>query len=298
MNPMHYRRFVLKSTIAFSLALSFTTPHSVQAESPIPKSKIADSIRINGVAVSVQAWSFNKFTAFEAIEKTSKSGAKAIELFPGQKLSPSSDEKIGPGLSDAGMQALQAHLKANGVSAVAFGVAGIPNNEAEARKLFQFLKTLGIQCINTESTDAIDIAEKMAKEFDIRVGYHNHPRRDNDPNYKVWDPNYILQLVKDRDPRVGACADSGHWVRTGLDPVECLKILRGRIVSAHFKDLHEKGSGGHDVPWGTGISNASAQLNQLKTTGFDGSLSVEYEYKWDDNLAEVTQCVEFVKSAK
>ena len=49
--------------------------------------------------------------------------------------------------------------------------------------------------------------EKLVKEYDIRVGIHNHPRQPNNPNYKVWDPNYILSLVKDRDARLGAAAD-------------------------------------------------------------------------------------------
>ncbi len=34
-----------------------------------------------------------------------------------------------------------------------------------------------------------------------------------------------FELVKDRDMRIGACADTGHWVRSGLNPVDCLKIL-------------------------------------------------------------------------
>jgi sugar phosphate isomerase/epimerase len=32
---------------------------------------------------------------------------------------------------------------------------------------------------------------------------------------------------------VGATADTGHWLRSGLDPVACLKILQGHITSAH-----------------------------------------------------------------
>ena len=37
---------------------------------------------------------------------------------------------------------------------------------------------------------------------------------------------------------MGSCADIGHWVRSGLQPVECVKILKGRIMSSHMKDLH------------------------------------------------------------
>jgi len=48
-----------------------------------------------------------------------------------------------------------------------------------------------------------------------------------------------LSVVKDRDPRIGACADTGHWVRSGLKPLECLKILQGHIMSVHLHDESE-----------------------------------------------------------
>ncbi len=64
----------------------------------------------------------------------------------------------------------------------------------------------------------------------------------------MWDPNYIAAIVKDRDPRLGACADTGHWARSGLKPVECLRILKGRVISSHMKDLNRMGEGAHDVP--------------------------------------------------
>jgi sugar phosphate isomerase/epimerase len=268
------------------------------ADNPIPPSTITDEYRINGFALSVQAWSFNRFTTFEAIEKTAASGAKCIELFPGQKMVAGQDVKVEPGMPVEAIKALKEKLAKHNIKATAFGVVGVSRNEADARKLFEFAKELGITCINTESTDAIDTIEKLVKEFDIRVGIHNHPRRDNDPNYKVWDPNYILELVNDRDPRIGACADTGHWVRTGLDPIECLNILKGRIVSSHFKDLNQKGGSAHDVPWGTGISDAKGQLAFLRSSGFDGPVSVEYEHNWDNNLPNITECVEFVKNYK
>jgi sugar phosphate isomerase/epimerase len=286
----------LRLSLAALLAMGMTYPSF--AEKPIPASTIVAESRINGFALSVQAWSFNRFTTFEAIEKVAASGAKCIELFPGQKLSPTSDVKVGPGMPAEALASLKEKLAKHNVQAVAFGVTGVSTKEAEARGLFEFAKSLGITCINTESTEAIDVIEKMVKEFDIRVGIHNHPRRDNDANYKVWDPKYVLELVKDRDPRIGACADTGHWVRTGLDPLECLNILKGRIVSSHFKDLNKKGGGAHDVPWGTGISDAKGQLAFLRSTGFDGPMSVEYEHDWDDNLPEITECVGFVKSYK
>jgi sugar phosphate isomerase/epimerase len=52
---------------------------------------------------------------------------------------------------------------------------------------------------------------------------------------------------------MGACADVGHWMRSGLDPLECIKKLDGHIICLHFKDLNKMGPDAHDVPWGTGV---------------------------------------------
>lgn len=257
---------------------------------------IPEKYLTNGFAAGCQAYTFNRFTAFEAIEKTAKAGGKVIEFFPGQKLSQADPDKVvSHDSSDDVVELLKAHLNEYGLKAVNYGVVGVPNDEAGARKVFDFAKKLGLRAITTESVESIDVLEKLAKEYDIAVAFHNHPRQANNPNYKVWDPNYIKEVTEGRDKRVGSCADTGHWVRSGLDPVECLKILEGRIISSHLKDLHEKGMEGHDVPFGTGVSNIKGILDELKSQGFKGNISIEYEYNWDNSVPEVTECINFIK---
>ncbi len=274
------------------LAATVVSLFQIHAADPIP-----DDRRIGGIAIGCQAYTFNRFTAFEAIEKTAASGAKLIELYPGQKLSPAEpDLKLDHNASSETLEKVKAKLKEHDIMAVAYGVVGLSKDEAESRKVFEFAKTMGIRVINTESVDALDTFEKLVKEYDIQVGFHNHPKRENDPNYKVWDPNYIAELVKDRDPRIGACADTGHWMRSGLKPVECLRILKGRVLSSHLKDLNIYGKGSHDVPYGTGEADMPAILDELKAQGFTGPASIEYEHNWENSLPEVTKCVEFLKS--
>lgn len=276
----------------FLLAATFAGLFQIDAADPIP-----DDRRIGGIAIGCQAYTFNRFTAFEAIEKTAASGAKLIELYPGQKLSPAEpDVKLDHNASPETLEKVKAKLKEHDIMAVAYGVVGLSKDEAESRKVFEFAKTMGIRVINTESVDALDTFEKLVREYDIQVGFHNHPKRENDPNYKVWDPGYIAELVKDRDPRIGACVDTGHWMRSGLKPVACLRILKGRIVSSHLKDLNAYGKGSHDVPYGTGEADMPAILDELAAQGFSGPASIEYEHNWENSLPEVTRCVEFLKS--
>lgn len=271
-------------------ALALIAPLSAVAQTKIP-----DQYLTGGFAMGCQAYTFNHYTAFEAIEKTAAAGGKVIELFPGQKLSKEDGDLTVSHDSPAEVVSkLKAKLDAAGLKAVNYGVVGVPADEAGARKVFDFAKALGLRAITTESTESIDTLEKLAKEYNIAVAFHNHPRQPTNPNYKVWDPKYIAELVKGRDARIGACADIGHWVRSGLEPVECLKILKGRIISSHMKDLNQKGDG-HDVPYGTGVSNIPAVLDELKAQGFQGNISVEYEYNWETSVPEVAQCIGFVR---
>ncbi len=290
---MKWKFPILALTLASTTLFGGVITHTERAAQAAP---IPDNVKIGGFAIGAQAWTFNKFTTFEAIDKTAQAGGHVIELFPGQKLSADGEDKVDQNMSPEAIEKLKKHLAEKNVKVVAFGVTGISRNEDEARKLFQWAKTMDIGILNTESVDAIDMIEKMVKEFDIKVGFHDHPKRDNDPNYKMWDPNYVLSVVKDRDMRIGACADTGHWVRSGVRPVDALKILQGRIVSSHLKDLNEFSPNGHDVPYGSGVSEIPAILAELKRQNFAGSLSVEYEYNWDNSITDVAQCIGFVRA--
>jgi sugar phosphate isomerase/epimerase len=281
-------------SLGIGLLAACLTTASVQAEVKIPQ-----SAKTGQFFIGCQAYTFNRFTVFEAIDKTAEAGGKVIEFFPGQKLSKEEPNVSWDQNASADTIAkVKAKLAERHLTAVNYGVVGVPQDEAQARKLFEFAKTMGLRAITTESVDAIDTIEKLVKEYDIMVGFHDHPKRENDANYRMWDPNYILSVVKDRDARIGSCADTGHWLRSGLEPVDCLRILKGRIISSHLKDLNEKGLRAHDVPYGTGVANIAGILDELKAQGFKGNLSIEYEYHWDNSLPEVKQCIDFVRQYK
>ena len=281
---------LFKSLVVAAAALSVC--FNLVAENSIP-----DEYKQGGFAIGCQAWTFKEYTVFEAIEKTAQAGGKVIELFPKQKYSKDDAKlKFDHNSTDEMIAKVKAKLDEQKVKAVNYGVVDIPQDEAEARKIFEFAKKMGLRAITTEAEKSIDTIEKLVKEFDIMVAFHDHPKRPNDPNYKMWDPNHILALVKDRDMRIGACADTGHWVRSGLKPVECLQILRGRIISSHLKDLNEFGKvEAHDMPYGLGVSDVPAILNELKDQGFSGNISVEYEYNWQNSVPDVAQCIGYVR---
>lgn len=276
--------------VAASLSAVACASVSISRAEPIP-----DEYKIGGMAVGTQAYTFNRFTVFEAIEKTDQAGGRVIEFYPGQGLSPDErDVRWSHNASPEVIAKVKEKLARHKIKAVNYGVVG-GRDAAEWRKIFEFAKTMGMYGVTTEDIEDLDIIEPLVKEFDIRLGIHEHAKRPNDPSYKIWDPNYVLSLVKDRDPRMGACADTGHWASSGLQPVECLRILKGRVMSVHLKDRAAIGSHLPDQIYGMGVSNIKGCLDELKAQGFDGNISIEYENNWDHSVPDVAQCVGFIR---
>ncbi len=239
----------------------------------------------DGWRLGMQAYTFNRFTFFEAVDKTASLGLDWIEAYPGQKLSADSNFTVDHNMSDEACQLMQAKLRDAGVRLINYGVVGLSKDEAASRKVFDWAKKMGVRTIVSEPPeDAFDTIEKLCEEYEISVAIHNHPK----PSH-YWNPETVLKVIEGRSQRIGACADTGHWVRSSLDPVECLKKLEGRIISSHFKELQD----GHDVPWGQGQNRATALLKELHRQGYRGSFSIEYEHNWLNSVPEIRQCVAF-----
>jgi sugar phosphate isomerase/epimerase len=254
--------------------------------------------RVGGFVLGCQAYMFHRFTAFEAIDKTASAGAKAIEFYPGQALSPEDRKtKVVPGVPDEVIEKLKSRAREHGLLIVNFGVVDVPHDEAGARGVFEFAKKLGAPAITIEpSPDQMDLIEKLIKEYGIAAGIHCHPHHVDKPEYKLWDPNYVFSLVKNRDARFGVCADVGHWTRSGVDAVAALKIFEGRVISVHLKDIKESGNpDAGDLPLGLGVTNVKGILRELRRQKFDGNISIEYERDWENTVPDIAQCVGYVR---
>ncbi len=275
--------------IILSLLLAATASFAA----PIP-----ETAKVGQFFAGCQAYSFRLYSVFEAIDKTAQAGGKTIEFYPGQKFDDTAkwDHNATPEM----IEKVKKHLADKGLTAAGYGVVKLGKDAAQDRKVFEFCKAMGISIVVTEPDVAgLDGIEALVKEFDIKMAIHNHPKRPLDRAYLFWDPNYVLGLVKDRDPRMGSCADVGHWVRSGLDPVECIKILKGRIFDSHMKDLTEFGNvKAHDLPFGQGKSNIAGILAEYAAQGYPGPLHCEYEHNWETSVPEITQCLDFVKNWK
>ena len=281
---MKYARLLPLPALALVIGLTV----SLKAV-PIP-----EDLKQNGWFVGAQAYTFKEFSAFEAIAKTKEAGGNMIEFYPGQVLKPGSSDKVGHTMSDAAMAELKAECVRPGVRPVTYGVVGA-KPPAEVHAIMAWAKKMELYAVCTESTEQIVAWETAAKEFDMKVAFHEHGGSMDKPKYKVWNPLYILGVVESRDRRVGACADLGHWCTSNLKPVECLRILEGRIISVHLKDKAANGNAPVVVA-GTGVVDVAACLEELKRQKFDGHISIEHEADWKDSVPKVKANIDFVKA--
>lgn len=256
-----------------------------------PVAKGAPHAEKLGWRLGTQAYSFNRFTFYEAVEKTASLGLHYIEAYPGQRLSKEKpDQKVNDSLPADLRSEVKRRLADAGVKMINFGVVRIPNDEGAGRKVFDFAKDMGIETIVSEPPpDALEMLDKLCGEYGINLAIHNHP----EPS-KYWKPDAVLDVCQGRSKRVGACADTGHWMRSGINPLDALKKLEGRIISFHFKDLNKYGrQDSHDVAWGTGQADVKAMLAEIRRQEFRGVFSIEYEHNWENSLPEIAQSVEY-----
>jgi sugar phosphate isomerase/epimerase len=243
-----------------------------------------------GWQLAVHSYTFQKFSIFEAIDKTAALGVKYMSI-SGSVILEGTNRLTTVDLSDQQREAINQKLAADGFgSFVNMGVVQLPVDEVKCRKVFEFAKKWGIGILVAEpQPEALDTVEKLCKEYNIKVAIHDHPKGHS----IYWNPDSVLAAIKGRTPLMGACADVGHWMRSGLDPLECLKKLDGHIICLHFKDLNQMGPDAHDVPWGTGAGKTRELMAELKRQHFHGAFCVEYEYHWDNSSPEIVQCVKF-----
>jgi len=255
-----------------------------------------EDVRIKKFPIAMQCWTFHKFTFFETLQKVENLGIEYIQAYANQPLSKDMPDVVfGPDLTDEQIKLVKQKLMEHGINIYAIGVIGFENNEAGMRKVFDFAKRMGIKIIVTEPAyDDFSLIEKMVKEYDIKVAIHNHPTPS-----KYAHPETVYARIRGLDERIGVCADTGHWMRSGVNPVEALKILEGRIIDFHLKDLNKFGTKeAYDVPFGQGVANIHDILAEMTLQDYHGCLAFEHERKeeLDNPSPSVKKGIDYIKS--
>ncbi len=274
------RRTFLKAASAAAACTGMVTRCTTTAEAA-PAAAPAAKL---GWRLGCCAYSFNRFTFYETIGKVAALGLKEIVGFNWQKLSlDKPGATFNEKMSVADRQETRKRLGDAGVKLAACYCSGL-SKEDECRRLFDFARDMGIETIDGEPPlAAFDMLEKLCEEYHLNLAVHNHAKPS-----PYWSPETLLKIFQGRSKRIGACCDTGHWGRSGLQSVQTLAKLQGRIITFDLKDVDDKGQ---CVPFGTGKSDIRGILKELRRQKFRGLFGIEYDQRASHLEAEIGQCI-------
>jgi inosose dehydratase len=245
-----------------------------------------ESSEFPGFLIGIQSYSLRGFPVDQAIQHAADLGFAHMEFFGDHFPLNSTPEQI---------TAMQEKMASHNLKIAGHGVNGFGGDHEANRAIFEFAKQAGIKNISADpSPEAFDSLDKLVAEYDIRIAIHNHgPSARYD---RVVD---VLKAIEGHDPRIGACADLGHYIRSGEDPVEVIRVLKGRLYGIHLKDFAEQKAETKGVILGQGHLNVEAVFRALKDVNFpiDGCLSLEYEENPSDPIADIRECLAIAKEA-
>ncbi len=151
---------------------------------------------------------------------------------------------------------------------------------------------------------------KFAANHGVRVAFEMHP------GFVVYNTETMLRLRAECGRNIGANFDPSHLFWQGMDPIACLRALKGCVYHVHAKDCRvdplnaatvgvldtkpytdeiNRGWIFRTVGYGHGPEFWKDFVSTLRLIGYDGTLSIEHE----DSLMSVNEgfqkAVEFLK---
>lgn len=277
-NQLDRRSFINRTLAAAVGATWFDTPALLADVSAARKKSIQ---RFGGFHLGIQSYSLRGYGVDGAIDKVHELGLHWIEFFRGHY--PQTGDRVK-------IEEMNAKLARHDISISAHGVQTFTNDHKQNELFFKFAKLAGVRNISANpAPDSFASLDQLVKKYDLRIAIHNHgPTHAYD---KVKDVHAVVQKW---DKRIGFCADLGHYLRSGDDPVEVINLLGERLYGVHLKDDVNIGQKrGKSVILGKGHLDVVAVFKALKKVRFpaDGALSLEYEENPKDPIADIEECL-------
>jgi sugar phosphate isomerase/epimerase len=243
-----------------------------------------------GLKMGMQSYSLRAYDTPTALRHTKELGLKYWESFPKHIPLTTLPKQI------ADSKAL---LKEAGITVMAYGVVDFDDNETSARQKFDFAKAMGISSLSAnpkKDKATFDLLDKLVAEYDVAIAIHNHG-----PHARYSKISDVADIVKDRHPKIGACVDTGHYLRSDENPIEALERLSNRLYGVHLKDVRTIDADGRRKKIftivGQGDLDVLGCLRVLKKLNYQGCLALEYEENEQNPLSDIAVSLAAVRDA-
>ena len=269
------RRFLALTTAAAAGATIFDVPGILAADDPY-----------RGLPIGVQSFSLRNYNVVDAVRHIQGMGLHFVEFF---------SKHLNPNATAAQLAENRQLLERAKVTLSAHGVNRFSKDHEANRKVFEFAKRAGIRNITANPTpDSFDSLDKLVAEYNIRIAIHNHG-----PGALYDSIDSVKKAVAGHHKLIGACVDTGHFIRSKEDPVKAVHELGPRVFGVHMKDEEKQEKKSHNVVIGSGHLDVLGLFKALKKVSFpaDGSLSLEYEANPSNPIDDMKQCLAVAREA-
>ena len=239
--------------------------------------------RESQLKIGVASYSMREFTLDEALDMAHALGIRYM-TFKDVHLPRTNPPET--------TRALRARIEAAGITIMGGGTITLPNDAAQITRDFEYARDAGFPLIFVSPDPAaLDVVERCAKRYDIKVAIHNHGPED-----KWWPrPQDAYAAVKSRDARLGLCIDIGHTLRTGTDPIQACRACRDRFYDMHVKDLAVKTDEKSQTEVGRGVIDFPALFKTLLEIGYSGQVGLEYEINSKNPLPGMIESIAYMR---
>jgi L-ribulose-5-phosphate 3-epimerase len=238
----------------------------------------------------VALYTFSNMSFPEQLAYADSANLKYVEGFTFAKAGAELKDSIIMNLSPSGIKKLKSKITEKGLKMESIYVIG-GKKVSDWKRDFEIAKNFGVKYVTAEPTrDMWDSVDSLASKYGLKVALHNHWYG----NSIYWHPDSVLVALKNH-PNFGACPDLGHYPKSGINPIDAVKKLNGKIIGMHLKDIAEYNNPKlTDVPVGTGIIDFPTVFLELKRQKFKGNIMIERDTKEKpNNLASLKQMVKY-----
>ncbi|MCP5059805.1 MAG: sugar phosphate isomerase/epimerase [bacterium] len=186
-------------------------------------------------------------------------------------------------------------FRARGLRLAASGVHAI-DDATTAEQLFAFASAAEIPVLTIDpAPEALDACDRLcASHPEVRLAIHNHG-----PWMRYDKIDDVVRALEGRHPGFGACVDTGHFIRSGEDPVDAVRRLGARVHAVHLKDVAGPGLMPEARVLGEGGLDLDGFFSALLEVGFGprDPLSLEYEEDPEDPVPAIRASLSAAASA-
>jgi L-ribulose-5-phosphate 3-epimerase len=240
--------------------------------------------------LGIALWTFHTVDFPASLDLVSNAGLRLIEANTFHKAGADLKDSLVGQLSDDGLARLNEYIKGRNLELGSVYLGG--GNTVEAWKRdFETAKKLNARFVTAEPpVNMWDAVDSLAGIYGLRVAIHDHWKGTS----PYWHPDSVLAAIQGH-PNFGACADLGHWPKSGVNPTDAVKKLSGHIIAVHLKDIAEYNNTKiQDVRVGTGIVDFPAIFSELKKQNFTGNIYIERDTQEPNgNLESVKETVKY-----